>query len=148
MRHFLKMAWTVFFVVITVMLCVLWARSYSFHYIMQGGNALGFFRADSFQGIGKLMVATPQKQAMQLTFWSLKHDATEPLPIDLRGFYLKIGKEFVSVGAPDWFHILITSLLTIVPWIGWSNRFSLRTMLIVTTLVAVALGLIVISTQR
>jgi hypothetical protein len=33
--------------------------------------------------------------------------------------------------------------LAAVPWIYWSNRFSLRTLQIVTTLVAVVLGLIV-----
>jgi hypothetical protein len=34
-------------------------------------------------------------------------------------------------------------LIAIGPWLPWPNRFSLRTLLIVTTLVALVLGLIV-----
>jgi hypothetical protein len=37
----------------------------------------------------------------------------------------------------------VVFLLAIVPLVSWSNRFSLRTLLIATTLVAVGLGLIV-----
>jgi hypothetical protein len=45
---------------------------------------------------------------------------------------------------PHWFVILLISMLAAVSWLPiWSNRFTLRTLLIATTLVAVALGLIV-----
>ena len=44
---------------------------------------------------------------------------------------------------PHWFLILLSALLAYVPWLRfWSTRFSLRTLLIVTTLIAVGLGLI------
>jgi hypothetical protein len=43
--------------------------------------------------------------------------------------------------APQWFPIALLTMLAFVPWLRW--RFSLRTLLIATTLVAVALGLIV-----
>jgi hypothetical protein len=42
---------------------------------------------------------------------------------------------------PHWFAILIACAASIAPWLAW--RFSLRTMLIAMTLVAVALGLVV-----
>jgi hypothetical protein len=35
--------------------------------------------------------------------------------------------------------------LALVPWIRWPKRFSLRTLLITTTLVAVGLGIVVAS---
>jgi hypothetical protein len=41
---------------------------------------------------------------------------------------------------PDWFVVLGC---VVAPWIKWSRRFSLRTLLIATTLVAVGLGIIV-----
>ena len=51
---------------------------------------------------------------------------------------------------PDAFHMplcflaAIITALTVVPWLPWwSTRFSLRTMLIVTAVVAVVLGLVV-----
>jgi hypothetical protein len=43
--------------------------------------------------------------------------------------------------APYWFPVLISGVLAAVPWIRW--RFSLRTLLIATTIIAVVLGLIV-----
>ncbi len=44
---------------------------------------------------------------------------------------------------PDWVLVGSTSLIGVLPWIPWSNRFSLRTLLIATTMIAVVLGLIV-----
>jgi hypothetical protein len=47
---------------------------------------------------------------------------------------------------PYWCLILISVAFAAVPWIHW--RFSLRTLLIATTLIAVVLGLIVYVSQR
>ena len=44
---------------------------------------------------------------------------------------------------PYWLLILVSTTLAAAPWIEWPRRFSLRTLLIATTLVAVALGLVV-----
>ena len=44
---------------------------------------------------------------------------------------------------PIWFLVVLTSALATLPWIQWTSRFSLRTLLSATTLVAVVLGLIV-----
>jgi hypothetical protein len=44
-----------------------------------------------------------------------------------------------SVSGPDW---LIVLGCVAAPWIKWSSRFSLRTLLIATTLVAVGLGIV------
>jgi hypothetical protein len=43
---------------------------------------------------------------------------------------------------PYWFLILLTATATAAPWIHWSKQFSLRTLLIATTLLAVGLGVI------
>jgi hypothetical protein len=47
------------------------------------------------------------------------------------------------LAAPHWAFVLLFSALATAPWIKLSNRFALRTLLIVTTLVAVVLGLVV-----
>ena len=47
---------------------------------------------------------------------------------------------------PFWFAVVQTTLLMLLPWLSllpFSSRFSLRTMLIATTLLAVVLGLMV-----
>jgi hypothetical protein len=44
---------------------------------------------------------------------------------------------------PFWVAIAITAILPVPAWIKWNLRFSLRTLLIATTLVAVVLGLAV-----
>ena len=42
---------------------------------------------------------------------------------------------------PQWCPVLASMILAVIPWLRW--RFSLRTLLIATTLVAVVLGIIV-----
>jgi hypothetical protein len=44
---------------------------------------------------------------------------------------------------PDWFLIGVATVLSACPMVHWSRRFSLRTLLIAITLVAVGLGLVV-----
>jgi len=41
--------------------------------------------------------------------------------------------------------VLLSGALAAAPWIHWSKRFSLRTLLIATTLFGVLLGLVVIA---
>jgi hypothetical protein len=51
------------------------------------------------------------------------------------------GREY-SITIRHWTLAFAFVLFVITPWIRWSKRFSLRTLLIATTLIAVALGLI------
>jgi hypothetical protein len=44
---------------------------------------------------------------------------------------------------PLWFPVALSCTLAVVPWLHWSRRFSLRTLLLAMTLVAVVLGLAV-----
>ncbi|HEX4414833.1 MAG TPA: hypothetical protein VH107_14460, partial [Lacipirellulaceae bacterium] len=44
---------------------------------------------------------------------------------------------------PHWLFVLLSGTLWAVSWPYWSNRFTIRSLLIATTLVAVVLGLIV-----
>jgi hypothetical protein len=50
--------------------------------------------------------------------------------------------------APDWLLATLFALLGFVPWLSWPKRFSLRTLLIATTLLAVALGAFVLATRK
>jgi hypothetical protein len=58
------------------------------------------------------------------------------------GFRAKVYPSGVFRGSvPHWFSALLMAMAATAPWIKW--RFSLRTLLIATTLVAVVLGLAV-----
>jgi hypothetical protein len=46
---------------------------------------------------------------------------------------------------PHWFPVAILAAIGATPWIRWSKRFSLRTLLVATTLVAVGLGIAAMS---
>jgi hypothetical protein len=50
-----------------------------------------------------------------------------------------------SVASPYWVPFILTATVAALPWIRW--RFSLRTLLIATTLVAVVLGLIIYASR-
>ena len=53
------------------------------------------------------------------------------------------GSGFYAV-APHWLPVLIAAMFAMLPWLPWwSLRFSLRTLLVASTLVAVVLGLVV-----
>jgi hypothetical protein len=48
---------------------------------------------------------------------------------------------------PHWFLAVASTSLASVPWIAWPRRFSLRTLLVATTLVAVILASVVIAAR-
>lgn len=57
------------------------------------------------------------------------------------GFRLEGINNGTQLGLPHWFLVVVSATTAAIPWIHWSNRFSLRTLLIATTLLAVVLGL-------
>ena len=57
------------------------------------------------------------------------------------GFYVGMEEGIVLVRLPLWFTAIAPLLIAIASWLPW--RFSLHTLLIATTVVAVGLGLIV-----
>ena len=61
--------------------------------------------------------------------------------------YGKIPSQFTwRVRFPHWLPVFVTATIAALSWLPW--RFSLRTLLIVTTLVAVVLGLIVYAVRN
>jgi hypothetical protein len=48
---------------------------------------------------------------------------------------------------PYWFAVVLIATFAVIPWFPWSRHFSLRTLLIATTLVAVGLSVIVALTK-
>jgi hypothetical protein len=132
----LRIAWSVGWGVVAVLLCVLWVRSYwRVEYVRAGvppacieiksadGN-VHFYR---FSGDGKAFL-----NLESLTYVEGNHAFASNSWDSYDSWYIVI---------PDWFATFVAAALVAAPWLSW--KFSLRTLLISTTLVAVVLGLIV-----
>ncbi len=138
--RYLRLAFSATCLIAGVLLCVLWVRSYSQLY-----NLSNWSRQLSLSSCcGHIFVNEP--------FYSDESpEGGSTKIIKLLGHELYfdsypaayIVQDGVGIAVPDW--VFVGSALTIgvIPWIRWSNRFSLRTLLIATTVVAAVLGLAV-----
>jgi hypothetical protein len=140
----LRIVWSVVCGIACVLLIALWVRSFNTTDSVYG-------RIPTFADIGSA------SQRGQLIFgfchcgtWAAWHHFTDPVGgrYDLRNFAPASGFGWVFTDeryffVPHWFMAVVFAMFAAIPWIRWSKRFSLRTLLIATTLVAVALGLIV-----
>jgi hypothetical protein len=125
-----------------VLLIVLWVRSYWICDVAYGGFGFpGYLQIDSNHGDIKLIANaefTPPK-------WSY----TSCVPsVNDQVWFIKLDTKstfgwLLNLSIPHWFSVGVTASIAAASWFGWARNFSLRTLLIATTLVAVALGLVV-----
>jgi hypothetical protein len=142
----LRILWTVFCGIACVLLIVLWVRSNycvdqvfvpvtKSTYVILGSmpNAFGV-------GLGgKSPTVTRAWLNMRTVEW-LKPGGPSGVPFSgARFFRIYI----LGIMMPYWSGVLLSSAFAILPWVHLPKRFSLRTLLIATTLIACVLGLIV-----
>jgi hypothetical protein len=151
----LRIAWSVACGILCLLLVVLWVRSYGHSdslpvMRMPSGK---WTRINSSQGrISISTVRTPEwwKNARKRsTFVPGKgySVAGESGYFDSNGLPLGAGGMPAKQSTlPNWSCVIGVLAIAAIPWVGWS--FSLRTLLIAMTLVAVALGLIVWAANR
>jgi hypothetical protein len=144
----LRIAVTALSLAACVLLIALWVRSYRYwdYCVCQFSGpyfcGIGSERAILFAGANPVSVPTA-------TPWELKPRLGNKArytrqPRGLFGFSCNFDPSTgISLSCPHWFLVILSGLFTTLPWIKW--RFSLRTLLIATTLVAVGLGIIVVS---
>jgi hypothetical protein len=134
----------VFFSLACGLLIVLWARSYraedraSGHYAKSTG-----VRVYSSRGWVVCSKNPSQKYPWDVDlasdYWLQPGDARLQFSISPDFFR---GAGFASISIPHWFLVLASAGMVATSWPRKSYRFSLRSLLIATTLVAIALGLI------
>ena len=137
----LRIAWSVAWGVVAVLLVALWVRSYSDHHLdilPQRPTGPPFALVNSTYLLrGSICSYTFVHESHWLYNW---------LPsarLQGAGFLLAWtnAPPWYFAGVPLWFPVAIAIGLGGIPWLRW--RFTLRTLLIVTTLVALSLGLVV-----
>lgn len=130
--------------IMCVLLIVLWVRSYWYcdRFSMQWGNASHILGAVSTRGlltIGEDDATTPLQERFAITSSSAR--TLVETKIGFLGKRYGAGDWFLTM--PYWFVVLLLVVAVALPW----TRFSLRTLLIATTVVAVILGLLVYLSQ-
>jgi hypothetical protein len=144
----LRIAWSVMCGISSVLLIVLWVRSYSWHDTVMfekatRTTAAGWNRGELF------FVTSVLPENINFTFptdFRFQHeepDYEHPIGDAHLGFQLTSMPGGLFLLVPFWFATIGSIVCSAVPRLRWSKRFSLRTLLIATTLVAVGLGLIV-----
>jgi hypothetical protein len=133
----LRIAWSVCFEILCVLLIALWVRSYRLRdevslswktFLGSNSGTVYFHQA----GI-PLLLGEPHGR------W-FHFKATEPRKT-FKWQPTYGGLPGGSIYFPHWFLVVLILTIAALPWIPWSTRFSLRTLLIVTTLIVVTLGL-------
>ena len=145
--------------VVCILLMVLWDRSYVLH---EGGN----WRCSSLKVLG---LGTGQGVLHITLHWNMPRVPKEKLA----HFFQQLPAEFFRGGGtkptllpfaliksdnihaqvPIWLLAVLAAACACVPWlpwyrIPWSTRFSLRTLLLVMTLVSMLLGLVMVWIER
>ena len=136
MLHYLRIAVTALSLTACVLLVALWVRSYSREVIVGhiDSHSRGWHLVSSR---GRILLNAADYDAANPGNWR-RYVAWEPGIFGFSAF--RTGQSF-SVRIPYWFPTMLCALLTAASWFKW--RVSLRTLLIVTTLIAVVLGIVV-----
>jgi hypothetical protein len=146
MARKVRISVSVFFGVLTVALCVLWVRSYSRGiYLSWNGNGSTVPTCVSVAG---------ELRFQHREIWGRYRGpqwASGPAHLEHEKLTLQLGPLYYWSShqrrdwlfAPHWALVAVSSTIGFLPWLPWSGRFSLRTLLIATTLVAAVLGLVV-----
>ena len=142
----LRTAWSMGCAIACVPLIVMWVRSY---WWLDSLNGRGF-RANHFvsisseQGLLGMVYRPGIFRIDGTTNWKLECAPATRYQYSGLGEYRYDNQGIISM-FPYWLAMTMTIALAAVPWMRW--RFSLGTMLIATTLVAVMLGLTVFAAK-
>jgi hypothetical protein len=155
----LRIAWSVVWGLAFTLLIMLWVRSYWWYDRLAIYSSTQAFGVGSIQGevvYGANTTTNTTAKPLPWCYYSCEYITTAtqfPLQIDGLPYPMTLGfawysGEWMQYGfLPHWFLSLTITLLAGIVWVPFKSRFSLRTLLVVTTLVAVVLGLVVLSTR-
>jgi hypothetical protein len=139
----LRIAWSAVCAIAFVLLIVLWVRSYWRLQILERRTGSQAIQISSVKGRVAIARIDP-RAAIKRSYLSVTAgDSADWRNGGVLGFRYYHDGWITALIAPHWLPALLSAALAVIPWISRSWRFSLRTLLIVTTLIAVVLGLMV-----
>ena len=144
----LRIAWSVAWGLACMLLIVLWVRSY-WRWDVVGfyTPATDSFALESFHGRLFIVGSAVPNQFITYSIPAPTHSDLDSYGNEF-GFGFAIWPTWGYAGAPYYFLVVCSVAMSLAPWIKYSWRFSLRSLLIATTLVAVVLGLAVWAASR
>ena len=151
MLGYLRIAVTVLSLTAGVLLIALWVRSQNWQDRLIR-HSTTYIEVRSYHSQTTVEIAPGESPQAISTSWELKSRLADHFWRPTSTAHPRLAALGVSWGfkdgmyylfLPHWLLVLLTATLAVVPWIKW--RFSLRTLLIATTLVAVVLGIIVMA---
>ena len=126
------------------MLIALWVRSYWRLDILEKRTRFEAVQVSSVKGRIATARLDPRTYVIGRTYLNVEAgDAADWRKAGVLGFAYYEDGSVTALIAPHWLPALLSAALAVIPWISRSWRFSLRTLLIATTLVAVVLGIAV-----
>ncbi|HEX3600398.1 MAG TPA: hypothetical protein VHU84_09670 [Lacipirellulaceae bacterium] len=138
----LRNAWSVAWGIVAVLLIALWVRSNWRRDYASGRIGYSLFIVDSNLREICLSRFTTVQEAVAFEMGSGDSGAGD-YPKTVLGFgYDWEPGIYCHFLVSHLFIAIFTALFGLVPWLSWAKRFSLRTLLVVTTVVAVGLGMI------
>jgi hypothetical protein len=150
MLKYLRIAISALCSILCLLMMLLWIRSYSVTDAIQwdrrpenimvistlGAVQLTWFENQFSNGDGSWRIQStelsPEFGSGRIFEWFFYHERDV------------MGAATTRIGWPWWFNVLLAITMGVLPWVPWKGRFSLRTLLIATTLIAAGLGLIVL----
>jgi len=143
MKRKLRIAWSVGCGIACLLLVALWVRSYWVYDRLRLPSSLGRTFVQLANGTIKSVYFTPTFRVGWAPLSGWQSFPAEALSVDEmeERLYFYSDSNFTQTGFPQWIPVLILATFVGLPWLPY--RFSLRTLLIATTVVAVGLGWIV-----
>jgi hypothetical protein len=151
----LRIAWSVVWGLAAVLLIVLWVRSYwvrdriSHNYFGQKVAWMGY-SVDSLRGLCSILITEYENghgpDRMHHVSWPADATVSIMFPAvsqarKFLGFKWESSADTFDIIVPYWFPVLALVAIASAPWLP--RRFTTRTLLIATSLVAVLLGIVV-----
>jgi hypothetical protein len=137
----LRIAWSVAWGIVAVLLIALWIRSYSHLQIIEKRFGSQTIQVSSVRGHFAIASLHPTAAIGMFYLSTAAVNAADWRELGPSGFACYRNSMGAILIVPHWFAALLCAIISAVVWLQW--RFSLRTLLVATTLVAIGLGLVV-----
>lgn len=146
----LRVAWSVGWGVVALLFVALWVRSYTIHDVLKGTDLRGYeVTFESKNGrqqiVGMDLSILFGQRPVSRGPWFYLRCMSADMGEGILPWHFQLQTTpalMFQLTYPHWFIVVATTSLALLPWIRWSRRFSMRTLLVAMTLVAVLLGLI------